>query len=198
MASVSAADVKKLRELTGVGMMDCKKALVAVDSDLDAAVKYLREKGLSKAAKKADRATTEGLIYSYIHTNGRVGAMIELNCETDFVALTDDYKALCKDLCMQIVATSPIAVNKEDIDEATILAEADIAKNKAINDGKPEKIIEKIVEGILRKFRDENALMEQAFVKDNDKKVSDIINERIMSLGENIKIARFVRFSLGE
>ncbi len=198
MAKISAADVKKLRELTGVGMMDCKKALTEKDGNLDEAVKYLREKGLSKAAKKADRETHEGLIYSYVHTNGKVGAMVEMSCETDFVARTEAFQALCKDICMQIVATNPIAVNGDDIDDSTIQAEAEIARNKAINDGKPEKIIDRIVEGIVGKFRQENALMEQDFIKDSDKKVSDVMNEAIMSLGENIKIARFARLSLGE
>jgi elongation factor Ts len=198
MAAITAANVMKLREVTGVGMMDCKKALVETDGDFDAAIKYLREKGLSKAAKKADRETKEGLIYSYIHTNGRVGAIIEVNCETDFVSRTEAFQNLCKDLCMQIVATNPLTVNKEDIDDATIQAEAEIAKNKAINDGKPEKIIDKIVEGVIGKFREENALLEQPFIKDNDKKVADYISEAIIALGENIQVSRFVRLSLGE
>ncbi|MBN2829889.1 MAG: translation elongation factor Ts [Candidatus Cloacimonetes bacterium] len=198
MAAITAANVMKLREVTGVGMMDCKKALVETDGDFDAAIKYLREKGLSKAAKKADRETKEGLIYSYIHTNGTVGAMIEVNCETDFVARTDAFQTLCKDLCMQIVATCPLTVTKDEIDEATIAAEAEIAKNKAINEGKPEKIIDKIVEGVVSKFREENALLEQPFIKDNDKKVRDYINEAIIALGENIQVSRFVRMSLGE
>ncbi len=196
MATITAAMVKELRQKTGVAMMDCKKALKENDGDVDKAVKYLRERGMAKAESKTDRATKEGLIYSYIHGNGKIGVLIEVNCETDFVANTDDFKNLCKDLAMQVAATDPIALRPEDIDPELIESEKEIAKNKAIQEGKPEKIIEKIVDGVIQKFGKTNTLYFQEFIKDSSKDVNTVIKEAIFKLGENIKVARFVRFSI--
>ncbi len=195
---ISAKMVMDLRAKTGVGMMDCKKALVKTDGDIDAAIKYLREKGMSKAAKKAERDTKEGLIYSYIHSNGKIGTIIEINCETDFVARNEAFIALCKDIAMHITATNPLSIRVEDIDPKLVENEREIYKNKALNDGKPEKIVEKIVDGQIKKFLAQNCLMEQEFVKDPDKTIATLINENIAKLGENIQISRFKRFALGE
>jgi len=195
--SISAKTVMELRAKTSAGMMDCKKALTETNGDMEAAIKYLREKGISKAAKKADRETKEGKIYSYIHGNGKIGVMLEINCETDFVAKNEKFNNLCKDLAMHIAATNPIAISEEDIDPKMIEAEKEIYKNKALNEGKPEKIIERIVEGQIKKFKQQNCLLDQEFVKDPDKTIKDIMNEAIMALGENIKISRFVHYSLG-
>jgi elongation factor Ts len=196
MATITAAMVKELRQKTGVAMMDCKKALKETDGDVDKAVKYLRERGMAKAESKGDRATKEGLVYSYIHGNGKIGVLIEVNCETDFVANTDDFKELCKDLAMQIAATDPIALRPEDIDQNLIESEKEIAKNKAIKDGKPEKIIEKIVTGVIEKFGKTNTLYFQEFIKDSTKDIDTLIKEAIFRLGENIQVARFARFSI--
>ncbi|MCD4797027.1 MAG: translation elongation factor Ts [Candidatus Cloacimonetes bacterium] len=195
--NISAKTVMELRAKTSAGMMDCKKALTETNGDMEAAIKYLREKGISKAAKKADRETKEGKIYSYIHGNGKIGVMIEVNCETDFVAKNEKFNILCKNLAMHIAATNPIAISEEDIDPKIIESEKEIYKNKALNEGKPEKIIERIVEGQIKKFKQQNCLLDQEFVKDPDKAVKDIMNEAIMALGENIKISRFVHYSLG-
>lgn len=196
--SISAKDVMELRKLTGAGMMDCKKALAENNGDKEAAIKYLREKGISKAAKKAERVTREGRIYSYIHSNNRVGVMVEINCETDFVARNDQFEQLCKDIAMHIAAANPQAIDESGLDQAKIAAEAEIYRNKALNDGKPEKIVDRIVEGQVAKYKKELCLLDQEYVKDGDKTVKDVITEAVMSLGENIQIARFVRFSLGE
>ncbi len=195
--SISAKTVMELRAKTSAGMMDCKKALTETNGDMETAIKYLREKGISKAAKKADRVTKEGKIYSYIHGNGKLGVMLEINCETDFVAKNEKFNNLCKDLAMHIAATNPIAISEEDIDPRIIESEKEIYKNKALNEGKPEKIIERIVEGQIKKFKQQNCLLDQEFVKDPDKTIKDIMNEAIMALGENIKISRFVHYSLG-
>ncbi len=196
MATITAAMVKELRQLTGVGMMDCKKALKETDGNVEDAVKYLRERGMSKAASKAARDTKEGLVYSYIHGNGKIGVLIEVNCETDFVANTDDFKNLCKELAMQVAATDPIALSPEDIDPKLIETEKEIARNKAIQDGKPEKIIDKIVEGVVNKFGKTNTLMFQEYIKDPSKDIDTLLKEAIFKLGENIKVARFARFSI--
>jgi elongation factor Ts len=196
MATITAAMVKELRQLTGVGMMDCKKALKETDGNVEDAVKYLRERGMSKAASKASRDTKEGLVYSYIHGNGKIGVLVELNCETDFVANTDDFKALCKEIAMQVAATDPIALSPDDIDPKLIETEKEIARNKAIQDGKPEKIIDKIVEGVVAKFGKTNTLLFQEYIKDPSKNIDTVIKEAVFKLGENIKIARFVRFSI--
>jgi len=195
--NISAKMVMELRAKTSAGMMDCKKALIATNGDMEAAIKYLREKGISKAAKKADRETKEGRIYSYIHSNGKIGVMVEVNCETDFVGNNDKFIALCKDIAMQIAATNPLAISEKDLDPQVLESEKEVYRNKALNEGKPEKILDKIVEGQIKKFIKQNCLLEQEFIKDPDKTVKDIINEAIMALGENIQIARFVRYSLG-
>ncbi|HOD18354.1 MAG TPA: translation elongation factor Ts [Candidatus Cloacimonadota bacterium] len=197
MTQITTAQIKELRERTGVGMMDCKRALEAANGDMDAAIKYLREKGISKAEAKAQRETREGIVYAYIHSNSKVGVLIEVNCETDFVANTDAFKQLCKDLAMQIAATNPLAITPEEIDPAILEREREIAANKAVNDKKPENIIPKIVEGHLAKFAKEHALMEQEFIKDPSITVKSLITDAVAKLGENIKINRFARFSVG-
>lgn len=196
--NISAKDVMELRKVTGAGMMDCKKALLETKGDKDAAVKYLREKGISKAAKKAERATKEGLVYSYIHSNGKLGVLLEMNCETDFVARNEQFVQLCKDVAMHIAATNPMAVDENGLDQEKIKQETEIYRNKAINDGKPEKIVDRIVAGQIEKYKKTNCLLSQEFVKDPDKTVQDIITEAIVALGENIQIGKYVRFSLGE
>lgn len=195
---ITAAMVKELREKTGAGMMDCKKALAEVDGDMDKAVTKLREQGLAKAAKKAGREANEGIIYSYIHPGDKLGVMIEVNCETDFVARTDDFRALCKDLAMQVAAASPLVVNREELPQDTLNEEKEIFRQQALKDGKPENIVEKIITGRLEKYYQEVALMEQAFIKDQDKTVNDVLAEAIAKLGENMSIKRFVRYRLGE
>jgi len=187
----------ELRAQTNAGMMDCKKALKETNGDMEAAVKYLREKGISKAAKKAERATKEGRIYSYIHGQGKIGVMVEINCETDFVARNQKFIDLCKDIAMHIAAANPQAISETDLDEKMIEAERDIYRKKALNEGKPEKIIDKIVEGQIDKFKKQICLMDQEFVKDPEKTVQDVMHEAISQLGENMQIARFVRYSLG-
>ncbi|HOE91230.1 MAG TPA: translation elongation factor Ts [Candidatus Cloacimonadota bacterium] len=195
---ITASLVKELRDKTGAGMMECKKALVETKGNLEDAVKMLRERGIAKAASKSERATKEGMIYSYIHSNNRIGCIVEINCETDFVARTADFENLCKDLCMQIVATNPLAVKSEDLDQKVVEEEKDVYRNKALNDGKDAKFIDRIVEGQIQKFFKENCLLSQEFIKDDSKTVQDIINEAITKTGENIQVARFVRYALGE
>ncbi len=195
---ISAKQVMDLRKKTNAGMMDCKKALKECNGDMDAAIKYLREKGISKAAKKAERSTKEGRIHAYIHGNGSIGVLLEVNCETDFVAQNDMFIDLCKDLSMQIAASNPLAVSREDLDKKNIDDEREILKNTALNEGKPEKIIDKIVDGQIEKYIKQSCLLEQEYIKDPDKTVNDIINEAIVALGENIQVSRFVRYSLGE
>ena len=195
--NISAKMVMELRAKTNVGMMDCKKALIETTGDMDKAIKYLREKGISKAAKKAERETKEGRIHSYIHGNSKIGVMLEVNCETDFVAKNEKFIEFCKDIAMHIAASNPIAISEENLDPKIIESEKEIYRNKALNDGKPEKIVDKIVEGQIKKFKKENCLLDQEFIKDPDKTIKDLLNETIMTLGENIKINRFVRYSLG-
>ncbi len=190
--------VKELREKTGLGMMDCKKALSESAGDLEAAVDYLRKKGALKAAKREGRATSEGRIGSYIHMNGKIGVLVELNCESDFVAKTDQYAELVKDLCMHVAASSPRWISSEDVPEEVLAKEKDIYMTQAKEAGKPEKMLEKIAEGKLNKFFSEVCLLNQPFVKDPDKTVDQLIKEKIGQLGENITIGRFVRFQLGE
>lgn len=195
---INAAAVKELREKTGAGMMDCKKALTECGGDLEKAVKFLREQGLVKAAAKAARVAKEGLIYSYIHPGDKLGVLVEINCETDFVARTDDYRALCKDIAMQIAAANPLVINREDLPSELLEKEKEIYRTQALNEGKPEKIIEKIVDGRIEKYYQEVVLMEQAFVKDMDKTIKDILTAAIAKIGENIQIKRFTRYRLGE
>jgi elongation factor Ts len=194
---ISAKTVMELRAKTDAGMMDCKKALTECDGDMEKAVKYLREKGISKATKKAERETKEGRIYSYIHGNGRIGVLLEVNCETDFVARNEKFILLCKDIAMHIAASNPVAISAEDLDSKLIESEKEIFRNKALNEGKPEKIVDRIVDGQIKKFIKQSCLLEQEFIKDTDKKVRDVINEAIVALGENMQVARFARFSLG-
>ena len=195
---VSAKQVKELRNITGVGMMDCKKALQEVNGDHERALKILREKGFAKAAKKGGRPTTEGVIDSYIHLNNRIGVLIEVNCETDFVARNKEYSSLVRDICLHIAATNPSYLNRNKVPPSIIEQEKEILKKQALNEGKPEKIAEKIVSGRLEKFYAENCLMEQAFVKDPDVTVARLIMDKIAKIGENIVIRRFARFELGE
>ena len=195
---IDAKLVKDLRDKTGAGMMDCKKALVDSEGDINKALDNLRKSGIAKAEKKGTRETREGLIYSYIHTGGRLGVLIELNCETDFVAKTDGFIELAHNLAMQIAATNPIGLDRESINESVIIREQEIYTDQAKSEGKPDNIIEKMVEGRLSKFFQESCLMEQVYIKDSDKKVTDIFTETIASLGENISINRFVRFAIGE
>jgi elongation factor Ts len=198
MAEITAKMVKELRDKTGAGMMDCKKALSETDGDFEKATNYLREKGISKAASKAGRSTKEGIIASYIHAGSKLGVLVEINCETDFVARTDDFQLFAKDIAMQVAASNPVAVNRDEVDEKAIEQEKEIYRQQALNEGKPEKIIDKIVGGKLEKYFSETCLMEQPFVKDGDKTITDVVNETIAKLGENISIRRFVRFHLGE
>ncbi len=195
--SISAAQVKELKERTGAGMLDCKKALMETDGDIEKAVNLLREKGLSKAAKKAGRIAAEGLIDAYIH-GGRIGVLIEVNSETDFVAKTDEFKRFVRDMAMQVAASNPKYVSREDVPEEEIEKEREILTQQAINEGKPEHIAKKIVEGRLEKFYEQICLLEQPFIKEPSIKVQDLLNEKIAKIGENIKIRRFVRYELGE
>ena len=196
--AITASMVKDLRTKTGAGMMDCKKALAAVDGDMDKAVDYLREKGLAAAAKKASRIAAEGLVYSYIHGNGRIGVLVEVNCETDFVAQTDDFKNLCKDIAMQIAAAKPAYLKREEVPEEVLEHEKEVLRQQALNEGKPEKIVEKMIVGRVEKFYKENCLLDQEFIKDGDKTISQVINEHIAKIGEKIDIRRYTRYELGE
>jgi elongation factor Ts len=198
MSEISAAVVRELRDKTGAGMMDCKKALAEVGGDLERAVDYLRTKGLASASKKAGRATNEGLVHAYIHPGGRVGVMVEVNCESDFVARTEDFIELCKDLCMQIAATAPQAVRREDIDPEVLERETAIFKAQAAESGKPAAVAEKMVAGRIEKLYKETVLLEQEFVKDPKMSIEDRVKSAISKLGENITVRRFARFQLGE
>lgn len=198
MAEITAALVKELRERTGAGMMDCKKALSATDGDLEKAIDFLREKGLAAAAKKSGRVAAEGLVEAYIHGGGRIGVLVEVNCETDFVAKTDAFKELVKDIAMHIAATNPSYLKREEVPTAELEHEQAVLAEQARNEGKPEKIIEKMVAGRIEKYYKEVCLMEQPFVKDPDKTISDLITESIAKIGENISIRRFTRYQLGE
>jgi elongation factor Ts len=196
--AVDAKAVKELRERTGAGMLDCKKALEEANNDITKAAELLREKGLSAAANKAGRIATEGVVESYIHAGGRIGVLVEVNCETDFVGKTDSFKEFARDIAMQIAAANPLYVRREEVPQADVEKEKEILKAQALNEGKPEKIIEKMVEGRISKFYEENCLLEQSFVKDPDKTISQLLNEKVSTIGENISIRRFVRFELGE
>jgi len=195
---ISADLVKKLREKTGVGLMDCKEALKAAEGDMEKAVDYLREKGLAKIQKRSGRATTEGTIASYIHTGGKVGAIAEVNCESDFVARTPDFQAFAKDIVMQITASNPIYVKREDVPDEVREKEKVIYRKQALEQGKPEKIVDRIAEGKLEKFYQEVCLMEQPFIKNPDVTIKGLLEELVSKLGENIVIRRFVRLQLGE
>lgn len=196
--SITATDVKNLREMTGAGMLDCKKALEESGGNLDAAVEWLRKKGLSKAAKKADRSATEGLVQSYIHGEGRIGVLVEVNSETDFVARNEEFKAFVNDICMHIAATSPLYVKQDEIDAEMVQKEKDLLKAKALEEGKKPEFIEKILEGQIKKWAAEICLMDQKFVKNPDITVEQHLTDTIARIGENLVIRRFVRFELGE
>ncbi len=198
MAEIGAGAVKQLRERTGAGIMDCKRALQATDNDVDKAVDWLREKGLASAAKKAGRSASDGAIVSYIHPGARVGVLLELNCETDFVAMTADFQALAKDLAMQIAAAGPRWVRREEVPAELLDHERDILRRQALAEGKPERIVDRMVEGRISKFYTENCLLDQPFIKDEDKTVQQLVQEAIAKLGENIVPRRFARFQLGE
>lgn len=198
MAEVTAALVKELREKTGAGMMDCKKALTEAEGDIERAMEVLREKGLASAAKKAGRVAAEGLVESYIHAGGRIGVLVEINCETDFVAKNEDFRTFVKDIAMHIAASNPQFVRREEVSEEVIAKEREILRAQTLNEGKPEKIVDKIVDGRIDKYYKENCLLEQSFVKDPDKTVETLLREKIATIGENISIRRFARFVVGE
>lgn len=198
MSEITAQMVKELREKTGAGMMDCKKALAENGGDVEKAIKSLREQGIATAAKKASRETREGLVYSYIHPGDKLGVLVEINCETDFVARNDDFRTFAKNIAMQIAAADPRVISREELSQAVIDAEKEIYRNQARLEGKPEKIMDKIIEGKIEKFYSEACLLEQPFIKDNDRTVADIVTDIISRIGENIKVRRFVRFRLGE
>ncbi len=195
---VTAEMVKELRERTGAGMLDCKKALTESNGDMERAIEILREKGLAAAAKKSGRIAAEGLVESYIHGGGRIGVLIEVNCETDFVAKTDGFKELVKDLAMQVAAARPEYVSREEVPQEVIEKEKTILTHQAQNEGKPEKVIEKMVEGRIEKFYKEVCLLEQPFIKNPDITVNQLVMEKIAQIGENIRVRRFARFELGE
>tara|TARA_B100001540_G_C15654251_1_gene572515 strand:+ start:298 stop:891 length:594 start_codon:yes stop_codon:yes gene_type:complete len=196
--SINAKTVKTLRERTGAGMMDCKKALLETKGDLEKAIDHLRKTGVAKAEKKGQRSTKEGLIFSYIHHGGKLGVLLELNCETDFVAKTEGFNELAHNLAMQIAATNPSSVSREDMDPAILNREKDIFIDQAKESGKPDNIIEKMVEGRIEKFYAESCLIEQQYIKDSERKVSDLLTEAVSTLGENIVINRFIRYAIGE
>jgi elongation factor Ts len=195
---ITAKMVKELRDKTGAGMMDCKSALAEAEGDYEKATTILREKGIAKASKKSGRATSEGLIASYIHPGDKLGVLVEIACETDFVARTDDFKTFVRDIAMHIAATSPACISREDVDQKMIGEEREIFRKQAELEGKPAKVIDKIVDGKIEKYYSEIVLLEQPFVKDNDKTIGDYVKEMIGTLGENIVIKRFVRYRLGE
>jgi elongation factor Ts len=196
--AVTAQAVKELREKTGAGMMDCKKALEEANGDITKASEILREKGLAAAKNKAGRIATEGLVESYIHAGGRIGVLVEVNCETDFVAKTDSFRDFVKDVAMQIAAAAPKYVTREEVPQEDLEKEKEILRAQALNEGKPAHIVDKMVEGRMSKFYEEFCLLEQSFVKDQDKTIQTLVNEKIATIGENISIRRFVRFELGE
>lgn len=196
--AITAAQVKELREITGAGMMDCKKALKETDGNVEKAIEYLRKKGLQKVEKKAGRKTSEGIIQSYIHPGSRLGVLVEINCETDFVARTEDFQNFAKDIAMHIAASKPLAIERDQVPQELVDKELEIYRAQMREQGKPEQIIEKIISGKIEKYYQEVCLMEQNFVKDPDKTVKELLNEKISKLGENMSIRRFVRYQLGE
>ena len=195
---ITAAMVKELREMTGAGMMDCKKALEAAQGDMEKAVKWLRENDLAAAEKKAGRIAAEGLVDAYIHEGGRIGVLIEVNIETDFAAKNEAFRALVKDMAMQVAAMNPLYVRREEVPEEVITRERDIARKQAIKSGKPEKIVDKIVDGRMEKYFEENCLMEQAYIRDDSKTCEQLVKEMIGKIGENIQVRRFTRYEMGE
>jgi elongation factor Ts len=195
---ISASAVKELRDKTGAGMMDCKKALGESGGDVQKAIEYLRQKGLAAAAKKADRVAADGAVGAYVHPGGKIGVLVEINCETDFVARTAEFQMLVKDIAMQVAAANPHCVRREEVSSEHLEKEKSIYRQQALETGKPEKVVDKIVDGKIERFYSEVCLLEQAFIKDPDKKVGDVVNEAVARLGENIQIRRFARYHLGE
>jgi elongation factor Ts len=198
MSAITANMVSELRARTGAGIMDCKKALAETEGNLDQAVEVLRKSGIAKAAKKAGRATAEGLVHSYIHPGGKIGVLIEVNCETDFVARNETFATLVHDLAMHVAAARPLAVQRSEVDPDLLARETSLYEAQAKESGKPQPVVEKMVEGRLNKFFEENVLLEQSYIKDPDKKVEDVIKEHISTIGENIVVRRFSRFELGQ
>lgn len=196
--SITPSMVKELREKTGAGVMDCKRALEESSGDIDLAIEKLREKGLKELSKRQSRTATEGLICSYIHAGNKIGVLLELNCETDFVARTDDFSQLAKDLAMQIAATNPSFISRSDVPAEIVEKERAILRTQALTEGKPERVIDKIVEGRIEKFFSQNCLLEQPFIKDGDRTIEQLVAEKVSKIGENIVIRRFVRYLLGE
>ncbi len=196
--AITTKQIKELRDATGAGMMDCKDALTQADGDFDKAVDFLREKGLAKAAKRAGREASDGIVELYSHGGGRIGVMVEVNCETDFVSNSEAFQTFAHEVSLQIAATSPMCVSEDQLPEEAIERERNVARNKAIEEGKPENILDKIVEGRIEKFKDEVVLLRQEYIRDTSKTVQDLLNEAVASLGENIIIRRFVRYELGE
>lgn len=197
MADITAAMVKVLRDQTGSGMMDCKKALVETDGDVDKAVDFLRKKGLAKAQKRAGRATSEGVIFPYIHPGSKLGVLVEINCESDFVAKTEDFLDFAKNIAMHVAASNPEGLNPEDIPEELVNKEREIYRSQALEQGKPENIVDKIVEGQVQKFYKDSCLLSQPYIREPKKTVQDILTEAIAKIGENIQIRRFARFQIG-
>ena len=198
MANISAAMVKQLREKTGAGMMDCKNALSEVNGEIEKAIELLRKKGLATAQKRAGRTLSEGIIQSYIHMTGKLGVLVEVNCETDFVAKNEDFQEFAKNIAMHIAATNPLGITPEDISQELIEKEKEIYRAQALDMGKPENVIDKIVEGKLNKFYEESCLLNQPYVRDTDISIADLLNQMIAKIGENISIKRFVRYQIGE
>ena len=194
----STEDIVKLRKRTNAGMMDCKNALTETNGDIDKATEWLREKGIAKAAKKADRIAAEGLVYSYIHMGGKIGVLVEVNCETDFVSRSDNFVALCKDIALHIAAAKPLYVTQEEVPTDVLNHEKEILRAQALNEGKPENIVDKMIDGRVKKFYEEVCLLNQLFVKDPSKTIKDIINEAVLTIGEKISIRRFTRYEMGE
>jgi elongation factor Ts len=195
---IDAKVVKALREKTGAGMMDCKKALTEAEGSEEKAIDILREKGLAAAARRSGRAANQGVVDSYIHMGGKIGVLVEVNCETDFVARNDEFREFVRNICLQVAATSPLYLKKEEVPESILDKERQIIKAQALNEGKPEKVIDKIIEGRLEKYYRENCLLEQVFVKDEDQTISGLLTSMIAKIGENIVIRRFTRFEIGE
>ncbi|MGD8252331.1 MAG: translation elongation factor Ts [Desulfobacterales bacterium] len=198
MATITAEMVKQLRDKTAAGMMDCKQALTECGGDMEKAVDFLRKKGLATAAKRAGRSMTEGVIVPYIHTGGKIGVLVEVNCETDFVAKNEDFQDFAKNIAMHVAAMNPVSIKPEEVPSDILERERDIYKAQAVETGKPEKMLDKIVEGKLNKFYKENCLLNQAYVKDPNVTIGDLLNELIAKIGENISIKRFVRYQIGE
>jgi elongation factor Ts len=196
--SFDANTVKELRERTGAGIMNCKKALLETEGNMEKAIEYLRQKGLAAAAKKSQRVAREGVVDAYVHAGGRIGVLVELNCETDFVGRTDEFKELAHELAMQVAALNPLYVSREDVPEDAVEKEREILKAQAKEEGKPDKILDKIVDGRISKFFESTCLLEQPYIRDQSIKIQDLINQAIAKVGENIVVRRFVRFEVGE